>query len=49
LPMKMPKAPLEHDLLVHRRKRPIVIPDASWIDYLGWDPELVTIEPPRRN
>jgi 5-methylcytosine-specific restriction endonuclease McrA len=48
LPMKMPKAPLEHDLLFKRRKRPIVVPSLDWIPYLGWDSALVTLVEPTR-
>ena len=35
-----------YDLVTNARKTAIVVPDTKWIDYLGWDPQLVTVRPP---
>lgn len=45
-PRHQPYRPTYHELIQKRRQHPITVPDASWIDYIGWDPKLVTIEPP---
>lgn len=46
-PKKKPFKPDYHQLLENARKMPIKIPTDKWIDYLGWDQNLITIIPPK--
>lgn len=48
-PVIAPYKPDYYQLLQHAKTLPIVVPDASWIDYLGWPNELVTIRPPNKD
>lgn len=48
-PKREPFTPKQSDFLASLRRRPITIPHASWIPYLGWDESLVTICPPSRS
>jgi 5-methylcytosine-specific restriction endonuclease McrA len=47
-PFTIPRKPDYHTLLNNARKIPIEIPDESWITYLGWDENLITIRPPKK-
>jgi hypothetical protein len=47
-PMQMPYRPSYFQLLGNARKMQITVPDAVWIDYLGWDPNLVRVQPPNK-
>jgi len=42
-PVKAPVKPSYFQLVDRARNYPIVVPHASWIDYIGWDPSLVTV------
>lgn len=42
-PFYEPYKPTYWELADKRKKLPIVVPHASWIDYLDWDPSLITI------
>lgn len=44
-----PTKPEYHSLLATARTMPIEIPDASWIQYLGWDERMITIRPPKQD
>ena len=45
-PKWQPYRPSYHELIAKRQQAPISVPHASWIDYIGWDPKLVHVEPP---
>jgi hypothetical protein len=45
-PRITPYRPTYYDLAAKAMTLPIVIPDESWIDYLGWDPALVRVASP---
>lgn len=45
-PRQKPYKPDYYSLVTNAKKRPITIPDAKWIPYLGWDTNLITIQPP---
>lgn len=47
-PKHLPKRPDYFDLVRRRQSHQIKIPDASWIPYIGWDPKLVQIVPPKK-
>lgn len=49
IPKKMPVKPSYYDLLDNIKKTPITIPSKTWLDYLNWDPNLVTIKEPKEN
>lgn len=42
-PKTMPIKPSYYALVDKARQYPIVVPHASWIDYIGWEPDLVTV------
>ena len=39
-----PRRPSYYDLVAKSMKNPIVVPDQSWVDFLGWDESLVTLK-----
>lgn len=46
-PKFAPYRPTHFELMAKRKKYPVTVPHASWIEYIGWDdPSLVRIEPP---
>jgi 5-methylcytosine-specific restriction endonuclease McrA len=45
-PMTQPFRPTLDHLIKMMRKFPVTIAHPSWIDYLGWAPELVTVVAP---
>lgn len=45
-PMRPPFKPTYGQLVAVRRTLPITVPHASWIDFLGFDPSLVSVEHP---
>lgn len=48
-PMQAPFKPSYYDLVGNAQKLPIVVPDAKWIPYLNWNPEIITVRPPNKN
>ena len=48
-PMRSPFKPDYYQLLHNVQKTPIIIPDSKWNFYLGWDPDLVTVQIPKKN
>lgn len=48
-PSRKPFKPEHQNLLANAKKLPIDIPDDSWIQYLGWDRNLINIRPPQKN
>ena len=48
-PFVKPFKPDYHLLLANSRKLPIEIPDESWIPYIGWEENLITVRPPNKN
>ena len=46
--MQMPYRPSYFQLLGNAKQMQITVPDAVWIDYLGWDPNLVRVQPPNK-
>lgn len=42
-PKNPPVKPSYYQLVDKARQYPIVVPHASWIDYIGWDPKLVHV------
>lgn len=47
-PVKAPIKPTYYQIVDKARKYPIIVPHASWIDYIGWDRDLVTVAPKYR-
>jgi 5-methylcytosine-specific restriction endonuclease McrA len=47
-PINKPHRPDYFELIKNARQLPIVVADASWIQYLQWDESLVTIRPPNK-
>ena len=47
-PLKAPIKPEYYQLIENARKTPIKIPCEKWIQYLGWDANLVTINKTNR-
>lgn len=47
-PSNKPYKPDHYNLLANARRLPIHIPDESWIPYLGWDRNLITVDPPKK-
>lgn len=47
-PNVMPIKPTHGALLNNARKLPIIIPDESWVPYIGWDEQLIKIVPPNK-
>jgi 5-methylcytosine-specific restriction endonuclease McrA len=43
-PRNMPYQPTYWEMIERRKKFPIAVPHKSWIDWLGWDPNLVAIK-----
>lgn len=48
-PRKVPVKPDYYQLLDNAKKMKIKIPSDTWLQYLGWDENLITISPPDRN
>jgi len=48
-PKKVPVKPDYYQLLDNARKMPIRVPSEKWLQYLNWDPRLVTVVEPDRN
>ena len=48
-PMTHPVKPDYHALLANARRLPIEIPDESWIPYIGWEENLISIKPPNKS
>lgn len=42
-----PRRPGYYELVTKSMNNPITVPDPAWIDFLGWDPNLVTIRSKR--
>lgn len=42
------KRPSYYELVARRQSMPIVVPHASWGDFLGWDVSGVTVKAPKR-
>lgn len=42
-PKNLPIKPSIWDLISKRKKMPIIVPHESWIQYLGWDKDLVIL------
>jgi hypothetical protein len=47
-PIRMPSRPSYHQLMAKQMGRHIEVPHASWGEYLGLDPELVTVRTKKR-
>jgi 5-methylcytosine-specific restriction endonuclease McrA len=47
-PRNAPVKPDYYSLVAKRMTMPIVVPHESWKDFLGWDPDLVTVRPHKR-
>jgi 5-methylcytosine-specific restriction endonuclease McrA len=45
-PANLPRKPNYHELVSIRRTMPLIIPHASWNEFLGWDDSLVRVVPP---
>jgi 5-methylcytosine-specific restriction endonuclease McrA len=45
-PRHPPYLPSYHELVTKRRMYAVQVPHASWIDYIGWAPHLVTVVEP---
>lgn len=45
-PKNEPRRPTYWELATRAMTLPLMVPHASWIDYLGWDPSLVKVRPP---
>lgn len=45
-PRREPYHPTYYDLLAKRKKFGIVIPHESWVPYLAWDDNKITVSPP---
>lgn len=45
VPKKMPKPPSYYELLEKRKNTAVTIRDVAWLDYIGWDENLVYIHP----
>lgn len=45
-PKWQPTRPTYHELVSKRRQYPVSVPHESWIEFIGWDPRLVTVDPP---
>lgn len=45
-PRHPPYLPTYGELVAKRRLYPVTVPHASWIDYIGWAPHLVTVREP---
>lgn len=48
-PMSKPKKPSYYELVNTIQKYPITIPSEDWIDFLGWDRDLISIRKPNKN
>lgn len=48
-PIKPPYKPTYGEIMVKAKRRPIYIPDAKWMPYLGWPPHLVHVRNPYAN
>lgn len=47
-PRTKPQKPDYFQLVNNAKKLPITIPDESWVPYLQWDSNLITISPPHK-
>lgn len=45
VPKKMPRIPSYYELLEKRKQFPITIRDVAWLDYIGWDENMVYVQP----
>ena len=45
-PRTIPYRPTYMQLVARRRRMPVTVPHESWIPYIGWEPSLVTVDPP---
>jgi len=45
-PMVKPYKPDYHQLVNNAKKLCVTVPDETWLPYLGWDRNLITIQPP---
>lgn len=43
-PLTKPKRPTYWELAINRKKRPITVPHDSWINYLGWESDIIVDE-----
>jgi 5-methylcytosine-specific restriction endonuclease McrA len=43
-----PKKPTYYELVGKSKNTTLEVPHESWIEFTGWDPELVTVKPRRR-
>lgn len=48
-PSIKPVKPEYYSLLKTIQRMPIEVPDESWIPFLGWSRELITVHPPKKN
>lgn len=47
-PRQRPFKPDYHQLVANAKKTRITVPHESWLPYLGWDPDLITIQSPSK-
>jgi 5-methylcytosine-specific restriction endonuclease McrA len=47
-PNTKPKRPSYYEIVDKARRYPVIIPHESWIDYIGWDTNLVKIKKPSK-
>ena len=45
-PKTIPFRPSYYQLAAAQMRMPITVPHESWIPFIGWDPQLVTVVPP---
>ena len=45
-PRNLPHRPSYGEMVNIAQRMPISIPHESWLEYIGWDPALVTVNPP---
>jgi 5-methylcytosine-specific restriction endonuclease McrA len=48
-PKVMPRRPTYWELAATAMTLPLVVPDYSWLDFLGWDAKLVTVREPHKS
>ena len=48
-PIREPYKPTIGEIISKVKRNPIVIPNANWIPYIGWNPALVTVRPVSKN
>lgn len=47
-PRTKPIRPDYHQLVNNAKRIQLIVPDHSWLAYLNWDPDLITIQPPNK-